>query len=181
MGKRTKAICRRKPRYRDNRGFNSTIAQLNELIEATTSIRIVTDTLQSNAYIYFGTASEFIDLFPDMSGLLTNNVGYFNVWWNSNVINRARIFVDTQRINFQQQRSLIKEELTQSLGMGKDSPLYPTSIFYETATDGGFATEFSDLDREIIRLLYHPQMTVGLSLAQARAVIVSVYNQENGQ
>lgn len=161
--------------------LNSTISQLNALIEPTASIRIVTDTLQSNAYIYFGTATEYIALFPEMDGLLTNNVGFFNVWWNGDIINRARIFVDTDRINFQQQRSLIKEEVTQSLGLGKDSPLYPTSIFYETATNGGFATEFSDLDREVIRLLYHSRMTIGLNDAQSRSVITNIYLDENGQ
>ncbi len=32
---------------------------------------------------------------------------------------------------------------------------------FETAGDGGFATEYSDLDKEVIGLLYHPEMAVG--------------------
>ena len=154
------------------------VDELNELIEPTSSIEIVSDSSLSNSYFHFGTAASYVSLFPDMNGLLTNNVGYFNVWWNDDIINRSRIFVDSQRIGFNQQKSLIREELAQSLGLGKDSPLYTNSIFYETATDGGFAESFSTLDKEIIRLLYHPSMRVQLNASEVETVIRSIYAAE---
>ena len=165
----------------DQRQFQeleSVIVELNELIDPTSSIEIVTDTLLSNSYFHFGSAASYIEIFPDMQGLLTGNVGYFNVWWNQDIINRSRVFVDTQRLSFNQQKSLIREELVQSMGLGKDSPLYPNSIFYETATDGGFAESLSNLDREVIRLLYHPMMRTRLNRSQAESVIRNIYESE---
>jgi len=105
-------------------------------------------------------------------------VGYFNVWWFNDRINRSRIFVDTERLDFGRQKSLIREELVQSLGLGKDSPRFPNSIFYETSTDGGFAESLSDLDREVIRLLYHPLMEVKLDKSAVETAIIEIYMSE---
>ncbi len=155
------------------------VSELNELITPTSSISITSDLSQNNSYLHLGSADSFIDLFPSMEGLLNRNVGYFNVWWSDDILNESRIFVDNDRTEFEEQRSLIREELAQSLGLGKDSPLYPNSVFYETSDDGGYAPSFSDLDREIIRLLYHPDMSVGLDFTSARNTIRQIYSDEN--
>lgn len=160
--------------------LNLTIAQLNEVIAPTTYIEIVTDTTQSNCYFHFGSAQSYIDIFPDMENSLRGNVAYFNLWWNNNELNRSRIFIDNTVEDFEQQ-STIREELAQSLGLGKDSPLYPNSIFYETSTDGGFAPSYSSLDLEIIRLLYHPMMEVGLNELAVDGRINSIYQAEAGE
>jgi hypothetical protein len=52
----------------------------------------------------------------------------------------------------QAQRSILREELTQSLGLYNDSWKYPNSIFYQGGND---VTEYSDLDKEIIQMLYN--------------------------
>ena len=74
--------------------------------------------------------------------------------------------------------SLIKKEITQSLGLGKDSPLYSGSIFFETTSDGGFSTSFSNLDREIIRLLYLPEIEVGRDERWVRSKLIEIYIKE---
>jgi len=76
-------------------------------------------------------------------------------------------------------KSFIKEELIQPLGFFRDSEKHPSSIFYETATDGGFATELSDLDKELMRLMYHPKMEIGASGMQAEKTILEIYREEN--
>ncbi len=156
--------------------LNRSIDDINELATDGFSVELVSSESQSNTYFYFGTKEEYESLFPGTD--IGTNWGQFNVWWNSNVINRARIFVDTQRPNTSQQESLILEELTQALGLGKDSPKYTNSIFYETSTNGGFNTEYSDLDRELVRLLYHPDMTVGLGSTQVEIKIKSIIKSE---
>ncbi len=140
-----------------------TVEDINKLASDGFSVEIVDDANLSNCPLFFGKEADFVEAFPDAQGQIGTNLAIFNVWWNNNIINRARIFIDTERTNLTQQKSLILEEITQSLGLGKDSPRYPGSIFYETPTDGGFATEYSDLDRELVRLLYHPAMSVGLN------------------
>ncbi len=165
------------PQHMDE--LNLTVAQLNEAMAPTNYIEVVSDTTQSNCYFHFGSAESYIELFPDMRNSLRGNVAYFNVWWLNDEINRSRIFIDTT-VEFYKQQSTIREELAQSLGLGKDSPLYPSSIFYETATDGGFATSYSNLDLELVRLLYHPMMEIGLNALGADGRINSIYQAEAG-
>jgi hypothetical protein len=50
------------------------------------------------------------------------------------------------------QKSVLREELTQSLGLCNDSWEYPNSIFYQGWSTN---TEYSDLDKEIIQMLYN--------------------------
>lgn len=138
-----------------------TVNSINQFASDGFSIEIVNDTNLSNCYLFFGAVSDFVEKFPDAE--IGSNYAIFNVWWNNNTINKGRIFIDTNRPNLIQQESLVLEEITQALGFGNDSPRYSNSIFYETPSDGGFATEYSELDKELIRLLYHPDMRVGLN------------------
>ena len=127
----------------------------------------------------FGSEQEFIDEYPNFAGNLNGNFGIFYVWWNqSQEINLAMIWVKTNGTKLNQQVSLIKKEITQSLGLGKDSPLYSGSIFFETTSDGGFSTSFSNLDREIIRLLYLPEIEVGRDERWVRSKLIEIYIKE---
>jgi hypothetical protein len=65
----------------------------------------------------------------------------------------------------QQERShLIREELTQSLGLFKDSWRYPDSVFYQDWTD---ITSYSDLDRTTVRLLYDSRLGPSMTPSEA--------------
>ncbi len=153
-----------------------TVDGINELATDGFSAEIVQSQSQSNCYIYFGTASEFETLFPESE--VGTNFAIFNVWWNSDVINEARIFIDTERPTISQQLSVVLEEITQVLGLGKDSPRFPSSIFYETPTNGGFATQYSEIDSELIRLLYHPDMEIGLNSVAVDTKLRSILRNE---
>jgi hypothetical protein len=158
-----------------------TIAVINCLSTDGFEIDIVTDSMAANTYLYFGSRERYIDLFPNDEANLLGNIGLFYVWWQSDRIFQAQIFIDIETTTFTQQRSLILEEVTQSLGLGKDSSLYKESIFYETSSDGGFAQDFADIDLELIRLLYHPRMRVGLDRNEVVALlnIILLEEQEN--
>ena len=117
-------------------------------------------------------------IYPDFRVTTGSNVGVFNIQYEANVINKARIFVNTTVTNLGQQESLILEEITQSLGLGRDSPRIRNSIFFETSTDGGFATEYADIDKELIRLLYHPDMTVGLNENEVNSALFLILSNE---
>ena len=158
--------------------IEETNAQLNELPTDGFEIEIVDNQLTSNTYFFLGSASEYTELFPDAEEILGSDLGTFYVWWNNSRINEARIFVDTDRTNLRQQRSLIMEEITQSLGLGRDSPRYPNSIFYESQSMGGFATEFAPIDQELIRLLYHPEMEIGINANQVDVVLRRIFENE---
>ncbi len=151
-----------------------TITEINGLATDGFQIEIVSDSSRSNCYVFFGSASDFIARFPETSDLAKENTGLFTVWHNNNIINRARIFINTQRPTSAQQQSIVMEEITQAIGIGRDSPRYSNSIFFETNSDPGFATEYSSIDQEVIRLLYHPKMRVGLHSFSVDQVLRSI-------
>ncbi len=59
-----------------------------------------------------------------------------------------------------EQKHLLREEFTQSLGLARDSQLYMESIFQSNWTT---TIKYAPIDRDLIRLLYHPKMSVGLN------------------
>ena len=158
--------------------MDSTVFRINQLATDGFQIEIVTDPNVSNCYVFYGTESDYLNIFPEDEGRLGPNFAVFRVWWNNNFINRARILIATDRATPEEQESLLLEELTQSLGFGKDSPRYPNSIFYETATLGGFATEYAPIDTDLIRLLYHPDMRVGLNRKGVERTLGEILSSE---
>ena len=64
------------------------------------------------------------------------------------------MYVDLERTgdNFEAQKHLLREELTQSLGLFNDSWKYPESIFYQGWST---VTEYSDMDKRLIDMLYN--------------------------
>ena len=71
------------------------------------------------------------------------------------------MYVDMFRtFGIDDQSHLLREELTQALGMWNDTAKYPDSIFYSVYA---YTTEYLEVDREIIRTLYNPRVKVGMN------------------
>ena len=70
---------------------------------------------------------------------------------------------------------MLREELTQSLGLAKDSNRYPDSIFQASWTA---TTEYSDIDKDVVRLLYHPAMQTGLERSKCVEVLREIILSE---
>lgn len=151
-----------KPRLR--RTLKRTISEINELVSDGFHMELVNEPEQANCTIFFGSNKLFLRYHPKVH--IGVNKAVFNVWWENNCIYKARIFINTSYTTRRQQKSLIVEEITQVLGLGKDSDKYPGSIFYETENDGGYSTSFSPIDKALIRTLYHQEMKPGFTKAQ---------------
>jgi hypothetical protein len=81
-----------------------------------------------------------------------NNWGLFIISGNDDIISGS-MYVDVVRCNSEEgQKHLLREELTQSLGLKNDSYDYPKSIFYQGWTT---TTEYAPIDRELIQMLYN--------------------------
>ena len=81
--------------------------------------------------------------------------GYFASTWNGrHEIVKSVAMVATDRHSGVQLRSVVLEEMVQSLGPGTDQSIVKNSIFYETSTDSGFADHLSVFDRNLLRVLY---------------------------
>jgi len=151
---------------------NKIINEINNLSTTEFEIKLVSDTLQSNFYIYFGSGSSYASIFPSLSDLVASNFGLFNVFWDgSDELIRGYMYVDIFRASVVEQKHLLREELTQSLGLAKDSDWYGDSIFQQSYTT---TTEYSKIDRDLIRLLYHPDMKIGLDHNQVDVVLRAI-------
>ncbi len=152
------------PTQEDLRTLSSVMGEINTLL-GTTQMRL--DDASPNVDIYFVPEAEFSRYEPNYRPL---NYGYAWTWWNNDTIDRARILISTVDINQQERSHLIREELTQSLGLLRDSFRYSDSIFYQNWTD---TTQFSALDRQLIQMLYRPDILPGMS----KTDVLSVFNQ----
>jgi hypothetical protein len=136
-----------KPEYLVNE-LRKIVAELNVIINPI-NIKIVSNKSESNYIVYFGSHTNFKTKYNvSYPQRLEGNWGYFEVSTNS-----GKMYVDLNR-NFDKEshKHLLREELTQSLGLFNDSWSYPESIFYQGWTT---TTEFAPIDRELIDMLYN--------------------------
>ncbi|MEO9484103.1 MAG: DUF2927 domain-containing protein [Ekhidna sp.] len=153
------------------------ISEINELSTTDFQIELVSDTLQSNYYIYFGSGDSYAEIFPSLSNLISSNFGLFSVFWNgSNQLFTGYMYVDIFRANETEQKHLLREELTQSLGLARDSHLYSESIFQQSFSTK--VTEYAQIDKDLIRLLYHPQMGIGFNESQTDGILRRILSAE---
>lgn len=123
------------------------VSDLNDIIDPI-NLEIVSNPNEANMIVFLGSYTDFHNLNPDISlSVLEGNWGLFSAGTNN-----ATLYVDTHRANTEEQKHLLREELTQSLGLFNDTNDYPNSIFYKGWTT---TTEYSDIDRELIDMLYN--------------------------
>jgi len=144
---------------------NRIVGEINDLANNEFNVEVVSDSLQSNFYIYFGSGNSYASIFPAQSSFVASNWGLFSVSYpSSGVLFKGHMYVDINRANLIEQKHLLREELTQSLGLARDLDLYPESIFQQSFSTK--TTEYAPIDKDLIRLLYHPKMKVGLDRDQ---------------
>lgn len=71
---------------------------------------------------------------------------------------------------------VIREEVTQAIGLLNDSPRHPGSIFQQDPYDR--PAEYLDIDREVIRLLYDLNVKAGMLPHMVEATIAIADGQQ---
>ena len=123
-------------------------------------IELVEDQGLANMFIFFGSQKDYLLHFPDASKYLNDNDGFFMTYHDKDFNTYSgHVFINIERNHSKIHRHITREELTQALGLGNDIPYYSNSIFFESPSD---VTSYSKLDKEVIRLLYHPKLVSGL-------------------
>ncbi|MEO1519614.1 MAG: DUF2927 domain-containing protein [Cyanobacteria bacterium J06633_2] len=95
-------------------------------------------------------------------------VGHVWAWWRNEEIYQARILVSSNGLTDDERVHVIREEMTQALGILKDSWNYPSSIFYQGWTS---TTDYDPIDEAVISMLYHPSIQPGMSRDEAEAIL----------
>ncbi len=152
------------PTEADLNTLNNIVNDLNELISG---IKIKIVDKNENLPITFSPESDFAAINPNY---VPTNYGFFWALWHDDnyVIYEARILISTTELTQKERSHLIREELTQSLGLMNDSNKYNDSIFYQK---WAAVTKFSEIDKAVIRLLYLENIKPGMSKQQVLNVL----------
>ena len=93
------------------------------------------------------------------------NWGFFYINWDDNKrITHCKVAVATDVTSHQERQHLIREEVTQGMGLLNDSWLYPNSIFYQGWTT---TTAYAPIDDALIEMLYRSEVQPGMSRSGA--------------
>jgi len=150
------------PNERDLQALNMVLSEINAIIGDKINLSIVT--INQNIDINFVPLSEF-----SVCNAAPGNYGYFNCKWRNDVIYECDICIATNDFLLQEERShMIREEITQSLGLMKDSLKYRDSIFYEGWTQ---TQKFSEIDRKMIEILYSDSIRPGMRKEQVETIL----------
>ena len=150
------------PTEADLQTLDQVVSELNSMV-GEINLELVDE--GANLEVYFFPESQFSDIEPTY---VPTNLGFFRVWFNGQgAIQQGRVLIAAEGTTQAERTHLIREELTQSLGLFKDSWEHSDSIFYE-----GWTTidKYGPLDEATIRLLYQPQMEPGMSRSQVRSL-----------
>ena len=147
------------PTEEDLQTINNIVNDINKII---TGLRIKIVDKNENLSITFSPESDFTSIDPNY---VPTNYGFFWALWHDDnfIIYNASILISSIGITQKERSHLIREELTQSLGLMNDSNKFEDSIFYQDWTN---ITEFSEIDRAVIKLLYLNNIKPGLSRDQ---------------
>lgn len=94
--------------------------------------------------------------------------GQFWLWWDAADAFTRGIVLMGSDVPPDARRHLIREELTQALGLARDSERYPASIFYQ---GWSLTTAYTALDRALVEMLYREEVRTGLTEREVTPVL----------
>jgi hypothetical protein len=128
------------------------VKELNDLI-IPINIQVVDNKDNANVLVLFGSKQDFINLDKTIEPYVKLNEGLFKINHEGKKITNGEMYVNTEgTLTEKEKKHLLREELTQLLGLCNDSYKYKNSIFYQGWTD---TTEYAEIDKELIKLLYN--------------------------
>lgn len=165
--------------------IKETINEINRLSTDGFKIILCDNPSKSNAILYLCSKDKVAELNPDFYKMLIDGIeneisglAYSEFSTKTFVIDMSLIFINTNE-PIDVQESTILEEIIQSLGLAFDSEMYPNSIFYQKKYEQEIEIkEYSEMDKDIIRLLYHPKMKPGIDSIKVERVIKRILKSE---
>ncbi len=126
------------------------IIELNRLIKPI-KINLVQKPERANSFVYFGSLKGFNSSIYTEKKLTNDYLGHFHIKTFQQEIQKSTIYINTAKATLKRQKHIIREELTQSLGLINDAYDYPNSIFYQGYSE---TKGFTEMDKALIQLLY---------------------------
>ena len=151
-------------RPEDRATLAAVVAELGTLI-APTRIRLVEG--DADMLVQFAPVDEFSQLNPNYQ---PDNYGFFWMHWDGAGITDADVLISTTGLTRAETDHLIREEVTQALGMANDLGDEADSIFYAPWTD---TQAYSPSDTRVIRALYCADVRHGMAVDDFRDVLAT--------
>ena len=117
-----------------------------------------------NCVIHFIPKKQFRDVIKKAE---RNCNGYMAFWWKRQYAIRKAIVLIASDIRQGVRSCVIREEVTQSLGIARDSNKYRDSVFH-TRTD---VPSYSEMDKFVITTLYRNDIKAGMALATVKKIL----------
>jgi hypothetical protein len=117
----------------------------------------------------------FEDMAESLVNYVKNNWGFMNCFSDDTSIRYGLIAIAADVTKQADRNHLIQEEFVNMLGLTADLDFGPESIIYQPYTT---TQALADMDYEMLNLLYSPGLTYGMSLAEAKAALESVYKAQ---
>ncbi|QQR36460.1 DUF2927 domain-containing protein [Devosia oryziradicis] len=151
-------------RPEDRATLAAVVAELGTLI-APTRIRLVEG--GADMLVQFAPVDEFSQLNPNYQ---PDNYGFFWMHWDGAGITDSDVLISTTGLTRAETDHLIREEVTQALGMANDLGDEADSIFYAPWTD---TQAYSPSDTRVIRALYCADVRHGMAVDDFRDVLAT--------
>ncbi|MDE0518677.1 MAG: DUF2927 domain-containing protein [Bdellovibrionales bacterium] len=155
----------------DENELESIISELSEL----TSLSIKRVTSNANINIYFAKQTDFKRYIPQYNTSNPQN-GVFASLYQGDHITEATICIEDHLVP-PQRHHLLREELTQTMGLQKDSYSYQNSVFQQSPDHT--PTEYSQIDKEVIRILYDKKIKPGMSKTEIENTLITTQIASN--
>jgi hypothetical protein len=131
--------------------LNRIVGELNDIINPI-EVYVVNNKSEANMIVSIGSSKTVSDKYPVFNEY-DNTSARGRVCLNLNKGNYANIMLNTDNIeSVDRAKHVLREEITQALGLCHDSMTYPESIFYDGEC---IVTEYAPIDRVLIDILYN--------------------------
>lgn len=146
------------------------IDEINDL-SSTIKLQRVYSQSESNYIVFFGNANTYVNQYEGKAAnWVTNNYGLFFTYWDDFEIFRGTMYVDVTRTEgIDCQKHLLREELTQSLGLMNDTNGYENSVFHQQFT---CTNQYAEIDKVLIDYILRAELKPGMTREEVCSIIV---------
>ena len=148
------------------------LMQLSFRVPLFPPIQRVEDEALANVTLYFVPKN---DMAAYVSNYLPGNDGFVTYFYRDNVIYAAEIAVSSDDTTQAERNGILREELVNGFGLGKDHYRYSDSVIYEPYNT---AQTLSEVDWLMLNMVYSPYVWPGMTAAEAYDALYASFTPE---
>jgi len=156
--------------------LNKIVTEINQLATDGFTIEITNDSLASNFNILVGTAKQYYTIYPSLGDTTSTSAGNYYIYWSnkSNIV-YGNMFIDVNQGTSSYSTFLLRRLFTGATGLTNTSYEQYGSIF---SRDWSVVNNYLQIDKDLIRLLYHPGMNTGWNSEVVREKLLNILLNE---